>query len=77
MRFTRPGISEATLAAHFEYLCAKSGAQRLAYVPVVASGCEGSLVILYILTSRLLLDPMPSLFTIRLITISSDRMKLS
>jgi len=37
MRFTRPGISEATLAAHFEYLCAKSGAQRLAYVPVVTS----------------------------------------
>ena len=38
MRFARPGISEAALAAHFEYLCALSGAQRLAYVPVVASG---------------------------------------
>lgn len=38
MRFTRPGISEAALAAHFEYLCTMSGAQRMAYVPVVASG---------------------------------------
>jgi hypothetical protein len=38
MRFARPGTSEAALAAHFEYLCALSGAQRLAYVPVVASG---------------------------------------
>ncbi|KAF9066863.1 peptidase M24 [Rhodocollybia butyracea] len=38
MRFTRPGLSEATLAAHFNYLCSLSGAQRLAYVPVVASG---------------------------------------
>jgi hypothetical protein len=33
------GISETALAAHFEYLCSLSGAQRLAYVPVVASGC--------------------------------------
>lgn len=38
MRFTQPGISEAALAAHFEYICTLSGAQRLAYVPVVASG---------------------------------------
>ena len=38
MRFTRPGLSESALAAHFEYLCALEGAQRLAYVPVVASG---------------------------------------
>lgn len=38
MRFTRPGLSEAVIAAHFEYLCALSGSQRLAYVPVVASG---------------------------------------
>lgn len=38
MRFTRPGISESALAAHFEYLCSLSGSQRLAYVPVVASG---------------------------------------
>ncbi|OSX60604.1 hypothetical protein POSPLADRAFT_1147567 [Postia placenta MAD-698-R-SB12] len=38
MRFTRPGISEHVLAAHFEYLCAREGSQRPAYVPVVASG---------------------------------------
>ena len=39
MRFTRPGLSEAALAAHFEYLCSLSGSKQLAYVPVVASGC--------------------------------------
>jgi len=38
MRFARPGLSEHVLAAHFEYLCAREGAQRPAYVPVVASG---------------------------------------
>lgn len=38
MRFTRPGLSEAALAAHFEYLCSLSGSKQLAYVPVVASG---------------------------------------
>ena len=38
MRFTEPGMSETHLAAHFEYLCAREGSQRLAYVPVVASG---------------------------------------
>lgn len=38
MRFAHPGISEHNLAAHFEYLCLTNGAQRLAYVPVVASG---------------------------------------
>jgi hypothetical protein len=38
MRFARPGIPEGSLAAHFEYLCSLSGAQRMAYVPVVASG---------------------------------------
>lgn len=38
MRFTRPGLSEHALAAQFEYLCAMSGSQRPAYVPVVASG---------------------------------------
>jgi intermediate cleaving peptidase 55 len=38
MRFTCPGLSEAALAAHLEYLCSLSGAQRMAYVPVVASG---------------------------------------
>ncbi|TFK64905.1 peptidase M24 [Pluteus cervinus] len=46
MRFTRPGLSEAALAAHFEYLCSLSGAQRLAYVPVVASG-PNALIIHY------------------------------
>ena len=39
MRFTRPGLSEAALAAHFEYLCSLSGSKQPAYVPVVASGC--------------------------------------
>lgn len=39
MKFARPGTPESALAAHFEYLCALSGAQRPAYVPVVASGC--------------------------------------
>ena len=38
MRFTQPGFLEAAIAAHFEYLCALGGAQRPAYVPVVASG---------------------------------------
>lgn len=38
MRFTDPGVSEHTVAAHFEYLCAREGSQRPAYVPVVASG---------------------------------------
>ncbi|KAH9843656.1 peptidase M24 [Rhodofomes roseus] len=38
MRFARPGLSEHVLGAHFEYLCARDGAQRPAYVPVVASG---------------------------------------
>lgn len=31
-------MSEHAIAAHFEYLCLLAGAQRLAYVPVVASG---------------------------------------
>jgi intermediate cleaving peptidase 55 len=38
MRFAQPGLSEADLQAHFEYICARGGAQRTAYVPVVASG---------------------------------------
>ncbi|KAJ8085839.1 aminopeptidase [Marasmius tenuissimus] len=46
MRFTRPGLSESAVAAHFQYLCSLSGAQRLAYVPVVASG-PNSLIIHY------------------------------
>ncbi|KAG9317064.1 peptidase M24 [Chiua virens] len=46
MRFTRPGISESAIAAHFEYLCCLAGSQRLAYVPVVASG-PNALIIHY------------------------------
>jgi len=38
MRFTQPGMSEGAVAAHFEYICKLQGAQRPAYVPVVASG---------------------------------------
>ncbi|CCO32092.1 X-Pro aminopeptidase [Rhizoctonia solani AG-1 IB] len=32
--------TEAQLAAHFEYVCALQGAQRAAYVPVVAGGAN-------------------------------------
>lgn len=46
MRFTQPGMSEGSLAAHFEYLCALKGSERPAYVPVVASG-SNALVIHY------------------------------
>ncbi|KAF8351090.1 peptidase M24, structural domain-containing protein, partial [Amanita rubescens] len=53
MGFTRPGLSEAALAAHFEYACTLSGAQRLAYVPVVASG-GNALVIHYTQNNHLL-----------------------
>ncbi|KAG6896860.1 hypothetical protein C0992_005607 [Termitomyces sp. T32_za158] len=53
MRFARPGISEAALAAHFEYLCAMSGAQRPAYVPVVASG-PNALIIHYTSNNHLI-----------------------
>lgn len=38
MRFGNQAKTEAQLAAHFEYLCARAGAQRPAYVPVVACG---------------------------------------
>jgi intermediate cleaving peptidase 55 len=38
MRFAKAGGTEAALAAHFEYHCALGGAERPAYVPVVASG---------------------------------------
>ncbi|KAF8702125.1 hypothetical protein AX14_014503 [Amanita brunnescens Koide BX004] len=44
MRFAQPGQSEAALAAHFEYICTLSGAQRLAYVPVVASGANALII---------------------------------
>ncbi|KAJ7896040.1 peptidase M24 [Mycena olivaceomarginata] len=44
MRFTRPGLSEAALAAHFEYLTSLAGSQRPAYVPVVASGANALII---------------------------------
>lgn len=44
MRLAEPGLSESVLAAHFEYLCRIDGAQRIAYVPVVASGGNGLVI---------------------------------
>lgn len=44
MRFARPGMTESKLAAHFEYTCAMGGAQRPAYVPVVASGANALII---------------------------------
>ncbi|KAH9037655.1 peptidase M24 [Lactarius pseudohatsudake] len=55
MRFAQPGLSEADLQAHFEYMCARSGVQRPAYVPVVASG-ENALAIHYTRNDHLLRD---------------------
>ncbi|KXN84216.1 Intermediate cleaving peptidase 55 [Leucoagaricus sp. SymC.cos] len=55
MRFAKPGLSEAALAAHFEYLCALQGSQRPAYVPVVASG-PNALIIHYTENNHLLQD---------------------
>jgi len=55
MRFAQPGLSEANLHAHFEYICARGGAQRPAYVPVVASG-ENALIIHYTRNDHLLRD---------------------
>ncbi|KAH7921706.1 peptidase M24, partial [Leucogyrophana mollusca] len=55
MRFTRPGVSEAALAAHFEYLCSLSGSQRLAYVPVIASG-PNALIIHYTSNNQVVRD---------------------
>lgn len=53
MRFAAPGQSESALAAHFEYICALDGAQRPAYVPVVASG-GNALIIHYTSNNQLL-----------------------
>jgi len=53
MRFTEPGVSEAAVAAHFEYLCAINGSERPAYVPVIASG-QNALVIHYTANNQLL-----------------------
>ncbi|KAG8737805.1 hypothetical protein FRC12_017018, partial [Ceratobasidium sp. 428] len=44
MRFAQSAQSEAQLAAHFEYFCALKGAQRPAYVPVVASGANALII---------------------------------
>ena len=44
MRFAQPGMAESKLAAHFEYTCALGGAQRPAYVPVVASGANALII---------------------------------
>ncbi|KAJ7087306.1 peptidase M24 [Mycena belliarum] len=55
MRFARPGLSEAALAAHFEYLCSLAGSQRPAYVPVVASG-GNALIIHYTSNNHLIRD---------------------
>ncbi|KLO07415.1 peptidase M24, partial [Schizopora paradoxa] len=55
MRFAEPGLPESALAAHFEYLCALSGSQRLAYVPVVASG-SNALIIHYTNNNQVIRD---------------------
>ncbi|KAI6046534.1 peptidase M24 [Pisolithus marmoratus] len=55
MRFTQPGFSESAVAAHFEYLCSLSGSQRLAYVPVVASG-PNALIIHYTSNNQVVQD---------------------
>jgi intermediate cleaving peptidase 55 len=46
-------MSEHVMQAHFEYLCAREGSQRPAYVPVVASG-PNSLIIHYTNNDQLL-----------------------
>ncbi|THH09459.1 hypothetical protein EW146_g8678 [Bondarzewia mesenterica] len=56
----QPGLSESELAAHFEYLCARSGSQRPAYVPVVASGTPCSSIFIIITPELQLIQPSPS-----------------
>ncbi|KZT13168.1 uncharacterized protein LAESUDRAFT_690390 [Laetiporus sulphureus 93-53] len=53
MRFVEPGMSEHDVAAYFEYVCARMGAQRPAYVPVVASG-PNALAIHYTANNQLI-----------------------
>ncbi|KAF9526256.1 peptidase M24 [Crepidotus variabilis] len=55
MRFTEPGMSEHAVTAHFEYLCAREGSQRPAYVPVVASG-PNSLILHYTRNNQIIED---------------------
>lgn len=38
MRAAKEGMAESQLVAEFEYRCGMDGAERPAYVPVVASG---------------------------------------
>ncbi|KZV79651.1 Creatinase/aminopeptidase [Exidia glandulosa HHB12029] len=54
MCYVQPGLGEAQLEAHFAYLCARDGAQRPAYVPVVASGSANALAIHYVANNALL-----------------------
>ncbi|KZO93766.1 peptidase M24 [Calocera viscosa TUFC12733] len=44
MAFTSDATSESQLAAYFEFQCAMQGAQRPAYVPVVASGANARII---------------------------------
>eukprot|EP00741_Cyanophora_paradoxa_P022441 tig00021489_g21667.t1 len=53
MRGTRPGVSEAQVAARLEFECRTRGAQRLSYPPVVAGGPRG-LSIHYVLNEQTL-----------------------
>jgi intermediate cleaving peptidase 55 len=55
MQLAKPGMSEATLAAYFEFACALEGSERPAYVPVVASG-SNALCIHYTDNNQLLAD---------------------
>ncbi|KAL6304156.1 peptidase M24, structural domain-containing protein [Sparassis latifolia] len=55
MRFAQPDMSEHVIAAHFEYLCAREGSLRPAYVPVVASGAN-ALTIHYTANDQLVRD---------------------
>ncbi|GAA97879.1 uncharacterized protein L969DRAFT_96259 [Mixia osmundae IAM 14324] len=51
MRRAQPGINQAALVAEFEYYTASKGAERLAYVPVCASG-QAALTIHYTANDR-------------------------
>ncbi|KAH8827553.1 peptidase M24 [Flagelloscypha sp. PMI_526] len=44
MRFAHPGVLEAHLEAHFQYLCLRENASRLSYVPVVGSGANSVII---------------------------------
>ncbi|ORX92277.1 hypothetical protein K493DRAFT_325361 [Basidiobolus meristosporus CBS 931.73] len=53
MKATKPGVSEQTISALFEYECRKRGSQMLAYVPVVAGG-KNALTMHYVNNNQLL-----------------------